>query len=115
MSSNYLMTDNESSAFRSIVSEPIEVTLQRQPDEILKPEDWIHPFDHPPFRAYLEAEFPDLTQRIDTAHRPTISVQPDELEAWEVEQILLRRKRASFETDYAYLMRLLYEETFSVN
>lgn len=75
-----------------------------------------HPFEDRGFREFLQREFPDLTIDFAQVQLPGISVHPDELELWEVDQIKQRKSRKPpWESELRYLSRLLYEEFFSVD
>src|SRR3989339_895579 len=74
-----------------------------------------HPLDDPEFRAFVQREFPERAERIAEMAKPTVSNNPNELESWEARHILQRKQRLEFEGDFDYLIRLLYEEMFSVN
>lgn len=81
-----------------------------------------HPIEqHPELLDLIEELFPNkgYKERLLLANRPTISDNPDEMEKWETEVILRRKQmlpveKISNQPNLAYLIRLLYEETFSV-
>lgn len=58
---------------------------------------------------------PEFFDRLTKVEMPRISSNPDELEAWEAGVIDNRKERLQYEGDFPYLLRVLYEETFSVN
>lgn len=64
----------------------------------------------------IQHYFPEknYAEKLIGAIKPGISDNPDELENWEAEVILRRKQRISGEPALEYLVRLLYEETFSV-
>jgi hypothetical protein len=74
-----------------------------------------HPFTNPKFIAVVQKYAPEYTDKLAEAEKPTISEHPDELEAWEAEQIEKRKQQLPYESDFSYAIRVLYEETFSVN
>lgn len=86
-------------------------------DAELVQQQYIHPFDERELGDWLEANYQDLMEQIEAAQRPEISTQPDDLEVWETARILERKKCKFFEekNHFSYLMRVLYEECFSVN
>ncbi len=86
-------------------------TLSREP---AAPE-LRHPFDIPEVQAIIAAEFPDIDEAIAGATRPRVSVNPDALEQFETEQIMLRRNKLQGESPHGYAMRLIFEDSFSVN
>jgi hypothetical protein len=118
---------DESSPFRPISrtdSPPIKLRITdemvQRANELEDPldlskTDTTHAFDREAFLIFLHNQFPDLAQQIADAVRPQMSSSPDELEMWESTRILKRKDRFSNETDWAYLIRLLYEEMFAVN
>lgn len=73
-----------------------------------------HAFDDPALLRIVERYAPEYIQSMKTCARPALSRNPDELEQWEAKQVLLRKERLTDESDYAYLVRVLYEESFSV-
>ena len=79
------------------------------------PVDTEHAFLKPDFLLFLEKNFPELIDRVKSSTFPKISESPNDLEQWESELILKRKQKMEIESNWAYLARLLYEETFSVN
>lgn len=74
-----------------------------------------HAFDRPEFIEFFETEAPVFLDRIQEAVRPGQSSHADELEKWEGAWILKRKDIKGSEDKLQYLIRLLYEEFFSVN
>ncbi len=76
-----------------------------------------HPLEqHPELLALVTQHFPDkgYEKLLLDAIKPGISNHPDELEKWEAEAILRRKQKLSGDFGIAHLIRILYEETFSV-
>ncbi|OGJ21331.1 MAG: hypothetical protein A3A82_04015 [Candidatus Pacebacteria bacterium RIFCSPLOWO2_01_FULL_47_12] len=84
-------------------------------EQVPQRRDSEHPFDNVAFQGFLQEEFPELVGQVATATRPGVSAQPDEMEAWESAVVQQRKQRRGFEGDWDYLIRLLYEECFSIN
>src|SRR4030067_2575187 len=74
-----------------------------------------HPFEDKYFLEVIKKYAPEYIDRLKDTARPGISDNPDELESWEAGQIGRRKKQLPYESDYGYAVRVLYEETFSVN
>lgn len=74
-----------------------------------------HPLDNPKVLKIIEQHAPELLEAIKTCTRQKMSEHPDELEKWETEAIIQRQRKYTYETDYGYVLRILYEELFSVN
>lgn len=76
-----------------------------------------HPFEqNPELLDLVENFFPgkNYREQLLAATQPGISDNPDELEKWEAEVILRRKQKLPNDFAIAHLIRILYEETFSV-
>lgn len=76
-----------------------------------------HPLEqHPELVQLVEKLFPEknYSKLLLEATKPEISNSPDELELWESEVILKRKQKLPNDFGLAHLIRILYEETFSV-
>lgn len=92
----------------------LEVQKQRTLEELLK---LPHPLEqHSELLELVTKYFPGkgYEQLLADAIKPGISDDPDELERWEAQAILERKQKMPNDFGIAYLIRLLYEETFSI-
>ncbi|MBP9700249.1 hypothetical protein KBD71_03115, partial [Candidatus Woesebacteria bacterium] len=87
----------------------------KYPVEILQQSPPLHPFESDPLRTMLEDDYGISAEQIQKVTKPQISNNPDDLEIWESQQIVGRRENLPYESDEGYLVRILYEESFSVN
>lgn len=74
-----------------------------------------HPLDNPKVIKIIEQYALDFLEKIKTCTRQKLSAKPDDLEKWETEAIIQRQRKYTYETDYGYVLRILYEELFSMN
>ncbi len=87
----------------------------KYPVEILQQKPPQHPFEREPLNSILKSMYDISSENIASVTKPRISNHPDDLELWESQQIVGRRERYPLEPDDGYLVRMLYEEAFSVN
>ncbi len=75
----------------------------------------LEPYKELSVQVVVEKYSPQFIERLRNVEMPKNSPNPDELEAWESGVIDSRKERFPHEGDFSYLLRVLYEETFSVN
>ena len=90
-----------------------EPTFEQQVD--LADIDTVHPFDKPDFIEWIDSEFFGYGELAASSQKPRLSNNPDQLETWEAAQVLKRKRLFGDQSNMHYLMRLLYEEAFSVD
>lgn len=74
-----------------------------------------HPLSLQATRELVATDFPQYAEALNAITLPTISQHPDELEAWEVDQIVRHRAQPTATDQRLALYRWLYEESFGVN
>lgn len=74
-----------------------------------------HPFEREDLLDIVRKYAPEYVERLKAVTRPQLSSNPSDMEKWEAEQIVRRKKLFYGESNFNYLVRVLYEETFSVN
>lgn len=88
----------------------------RYPKELLLSSPPEHPFDKTEIRKILQEQFGISSEQLQTVTKPKLSAEPDEMELWETQHIVARReKMVQLESDFRYLVRTLYAESFSVD
>lgn len=87
----------------------------KYPLEVLQQTPPKHPFEVEPLLQLLNERFQITHEQIASVIKPHISSNPDDLEIWETQQIVGRREQYPNEPIIGYLVRMLYEESFSVD
>lgn len=98
-----------------ITAADINPSAAKFPVEILQNSPPPHPYETEPLWTMLENDYGISDEQIQKVTKPRISNNPDDLEIWESQQIVGRREKLPYESEEGYLVRELYEASFSVN